>query len=100
MQWSMPSGPNSRGLAGIDRKAEGLMTDEEFVESYCKRAGIPGIDKFGFYLAFTFFRMAGIIQGVYKRALDGNASNPERAKQMGASVPRFAEAGLNAAKTV
>ena len=100
MQWSMPSGANSRGLAGIDRKAEGLMTDEEFVESYCKRAGIPGIDKFGFYLAFTFFRMAGIIQGVYKRALDGNASNPERAKQMGASVPRFAEAGLKAAKTV
>ena len=93
MQWSMPGGPDSRGLAGIDRKAE-------FVESYCKRAGIPGIDKFGFYLAFTFFRMAGIIQGVYKRALDGNASNPERAKQMGASVPRFAEAGLKAAKTV
>jgi len=100
MQWSMPGGADSRGLAGIDRKAEGLMTDEEFVESYCKRAGIPGIDKFGFYLAFTFFRMAGIIQGVYKRALDGNASNPERAKQMGAAVPRFAEAGLKAAKTV
>jgi len=99
-QWSMPGGPDSRGLAGIDRKAEGLMTDEEFIESYCRRAGIPGIDRFGFYLAFTFFRMAGIIQGVYKRALDGNASNPERAKKMGASVPRFAEAGLNAAKTV
>lgn len=100
MQWSMPADGNSRGLAGIDRKAEGLMTDEEFVESYCRRAGIPGIDKFGFYLAFTFFRMAGIIQGVYKRALDGNASNPERAKQMGAAVPRFAAAGLKAAKTV
>lgn len=100
MQWSMPGDINSRGLAGIDRKAEGLMTDEEFLESYCRRAGIPGIDRFGFYLAFTFFRMAGIIQGVYKRALDGNASNPERAKQMGAAVPRFAEAGLIAAKTV
>lgn len=100
MQWSMPGDANSRGLAGIDRKAEGLMTDEEFLESYCRRAGIPGIDRFGFYLAFTFFRMAGIIQGVYKRALDGNASNPERAKQMGAAVPKFAEAGLNAAKTV
>ena len=100
MQWSMPGGPDSRGLAGVDRKAEGLMTDQEFLESYCKRAGIPGIDKFGFYLAFTFFRMGGIIQGVYKRALDGNASNPERAKQMGAAVPRFAEAGLNAAKSV
>jgi hypothetical protein len=44
--------------------------------------------------------MASIIQGVHKRALDGNASNPERAKQMGAAVPLFAEAGLNAAKKV
>jgi aminoglycoside phosphotransferase (APT) family kinase protein len=100
MQWSMPSDGNNRGLAGIDRKAEGLMTDEEFIESYCRRTGIGGIDKFGFYLAFTFFRMASIIQGVHKRALDGNASNPERAKQMGAAVPLFAEAGLNAAKKV
>ncbi|WP_163848284.1 phosphotransferase family protein [Pseudooceanicola aestuarii] len=100
MQWSMPAGPDTRGLAGIDRRAEGLMTDDEFVASYCKRAGIDGIDRFGFYLAFAFFRMAGIIQGVYKRALDGNASNPERAKQMGAAVPRFAEAGLKAARTV
>ncbi|EAQ03795.1 phosphotransferase family protein [Pseudooceanicola batsensis HTCC2597] len=100
MQWSMPGGVDGRGLAGTDRKAEGLMTDEEFVESYCKRAGIDGIDRFGFYLAFAFFRMAAIIQGVYKRALDGNASNPERARKMGESVPHFAEAGLNAARKV
>tara|TARA_R110002124_G_scaffold281623_1_gene456123 strand:- start:4749 stop:5783 length:1035 start_codon:yes stop_codon:yes gene_type:complete len=100
MQWSMPPGPESRGLAGVDRQAEGLMSDQAFVESYCNRAGITGIDRFGFYLAFAHFRMAAIIQGVYKRALDGNASNPERARQMGASVPRFAEAGLSAAKTI
>ena len=33
-------------------------------------------------LAFSFFRLAAICQGVYKRALDGNASNPERAKNV------------------
>ena len=40
--------------------------------------------------------MTAIIQGVLKRALDGNASNPERAMQMGQYVPLFAEHGLKA----
>ena len=99
MQWSMPAGAEGRGLAGLDRAAEGLMSDQEFLDSYCARAGLTGIERFGFYQAFTFFRMAGIIQGVYRRALDGNASNPERALRMGTLVPRFARAGLDAART-
>ncbi|WP_109464575.1 phosphotransferase family protein [Albibacillus kandeliae] len=96
MQWQMPNGNEGRGLAGIDRKALGLPSDEEFIASYCERRGIPEIEDFGFYLSFCFFRMAGIIQGVLKRALDGNASNPERARTLGAHVPAFAERGLEA----
>jgi hypothetical protein len=61
---------------------------------------IPGIDRFGFYLAFCFFRMAAILQGVKKRALDGNASNPERALELGTFVPAFAQGGVKAAQTV
>ncbi|MGR3713974.1 MAG: phosphotransferase family protein [Shimia sp.] len=98
MQWQMPPGNEGRGLAGVDRASLGLPTDEEFVAAYCKRMGLPGIKNFGFYLAFCFFRMAGIIQGVKKRALDGNASDPERAKRLGGAVPLFASAGLEAAK--
>lgn len=100
MQWQMPADGESRGLAGIDRAAHGLMSDDEFVALYCKRRGIDGIDGFGFYLAFTFFRMGAIIQGVLKRGLDGNASNPEKALRLGKAVPLFARAGLDAAKTV
>ncbi|PID40814.1 MAG: phosphotransferase family protein [Rhodobacterales bacterium] len=100
MQWAMPPGKEGRGLAGIDRTAQGLVTDEEFIAHYCDLRGLPGIDKFGFYLAFNFFRMGGILQGVLKRAIDGNASNPERAKKLGGFVPVFANAGLQAAKTV
>ena len=96
MQWQMPPGDEGRGLAGIDRAAHGLPSDAEFIAGYCSRRGLPGIDNFGFYLSFCFFRMAGIIQGVLKRALDGNASNPERAKQLGRYVPQFAERGLAA----
>ncbi len=99
MQWAMPTGHEGRGLAGVDRAALGLWSDEAFIEAYCRRRGIAGIDRFGFYLAFCFFRMAGILQGVKKRALDGNASNPERALKVGSFVPAFAEAGLRAAKS-
>jgi aminoglycoside phosphotransferase (APT) family kinase protein len=96
MQWQMPAGAEGRGMRGVDRADLGLPSDQDFVAEYCARRGIKGIDNFGFYVAFCFFRMTGIIQGVLKRALDGNASNPERAIQMGQYVPVFAEHGLKA----
>ncbi len=96
MQWQLPPGTEGRGLAGIDRAALGLPTDEAFIAQYCERRGLAQIDNFGYFLGFSFFRMAAIIQGVLKRALDGNASNPERAMKVGQFVPVFAERGLEA----
>lgn len=96
MQWQLPPGTEGRGLAGIDRAAAGLPSDKAFVASYCQRRGIDGIDAFGFYVAFAFFRMAAILQGVKKRALDGNASNPEKGLKLGEYVPVFAQLGLDA----
>ena len=96
MQWRMPPGPDGRGLAGVDRADLGLPSDQDFIASYCERRGIPGIEDFGFYLAFCFFRMGAVLQGVKKRALDGNASNPERGLKMGEYVPVFAQKGLEA----
>jgi hypothetical protein len=49
------------------------------VARYSERSGIG--DNWTFCLAFSFFRLAAILQGVYKRSLDGNASNPERARE-------------------
>jgi len=97
MQWSMPATAEGRGLAGLDRAALGLWSDARFVESYCARRGLAGIDDFNFYLAFAFFRMAAILQGVRRRALDGNAADPERGLRLGAHVPQFARAGIEAA---
>ncbi len=94
MQWQMPPGEQGRGLRGVDRAAQGLVSDEEFVAAYCERMGIAEIENFGFYVAFCFFRMGAILQGVAKRALDGNASDPERGLKLGALVPLYAEAGL------
>jgi len=97
MQWRMPVGEEGRGLAGVDRKAQGIPAEEEYVDTYCRRMGLAGIPGFDFCLAFSFFRMAAIVQGVKKRGLDGNASNPERAARMGRFVPEYARMGLEAA---
>lgn len=96
MQWQLPAGSEGRGMGGLDRAALGLPSDEEFIAQYCARRDLDRIDNFGYYLGFAFFRMAAIIQGVLKRALDGNASNPERAMKVGTFVPVFAQHGLDA----
>ncbi|TPL50187.1 phosphotransferase family protein [Mesorhizobium sp. B2-4-4] len=86
MQWRLPHSSGFRGLGGIDRAALGLPLEEDYVATYCRRRGLTGIGDWTFFLAFSFFRLAAICQGVYKRALDGNASNPEKARTYGEAV--------------
>jgi len=90
MQWRLPHDSGFRGLGGIDRQAIGLPSERDYVDAYCRRRGIGPIDNWVFYLAFSFFRLAAILQGVYKRSLDGNASNPERGQTFGAAVKLIA----------
>ncbi len=101
MQWRMPNVVtsrtqigDSRGLGGVDRAALGIPTESEYVDAYCRRADIAGVPGWTFLLAFSFFRYAAIAQGVYKRSLDGNASNPERARKAGQAVPMLARLAI------
>lgn len=96
MQWRLPNAGSFRGLSGIDRATQGLPTEKAYVADYCRRVGLDSIPDWTFLIAFSFFRIASIVQGVYKRSLDGNASNPERARQMGASVPLMASLAMEA----
>jgi aminoglycoside phosphotransferase (APT) family kinase protein len=98
MQWRLPHESGMRGLGGLDRTALGLPTEEEYVAAYCRRRGIDTIPDWTFYIAFCFFKLTGILQGVYKRALDGNASNPQRAKQMAVAIPLLAQAAMDEIK--
>jgi aminoglycoside phosphotransferase (APT) family kinase protein len=91
MQWRLPPGGSLSGLQGEDRAALGIPSEEEYVARYCERMGIDTIENWTFYLAFSFFRLAAILQGVKKRALDGNASN-DQALEMGALVEPLASA--------
>ena len=95
MQWMMPATESGRGLAGIDRAAHGLPSDNEFVAAYAQYRGRE-VEDLNYFVAFCCFRMAAILQGVYRRALDGNASNPETATMLGQTIPLFAQNGLAA----
>lgn len=94
MQWRLPNQGVFRGLAGVDREALGIPGEDAYVALYCKRAGLGAMTHWAFYLAFSFFRLAAILQGVKKRALEGNASNPERGLQMGEAVPVLAKLAM------
>ena len=68
------------GLAGLDLAMLGIPDEAEYVASYAQRTGIEPAGNWPFYLAFSIFRLAAIIQGVVKRAADGNASNRHAAR--------------------
>ena len=53
----------------------GIPTENEFLARYCELTGREVIKNWTFYIVYNFFRSAAIIQGVYKRGLDGNASS-------------------------
>jgi aminoglycoside phosphotransferase (APT) family kinase protein len=66
-----------RGLAGVDYAGLGIPDEPSYVASYCERTGRTGIADWEFYIVFSMFRMAAILQGIAKRALEGSASSSE-----------------------
>lgn len=86
----LPSDGYITGLQGKSRLDLGLPEEAEIVARYCELRGIPLIANWHFYLAFSFFRLAAIAQGVKMRALKGNASSA-RALQVGEMAGPLAE---------
>lgn len=66
---------HTESFAGVDFAATGIPTEEEFIHLYCARTGRTEIPNWRFYITFNLFRSASIIQGVYKRGLDGISSS-------------------------
>lgn len=93
MQWRLPVGALTKGLGDLDRRAFGIPTEQEYLDTYCQRRDLPGIENWTFCLAFSFFRLAAILQGVRKRALDGNASS-QQAMEVSSLVRPLARQGL------
>jgi len=95
LPYHMPEG--ARGLGGRDLSAQGIPDEEAFLRSYCREAGRDEIPHWNFFLAFALFRSAAITQGVYARALQGNASNAN-AHFAGAHARLLAELGWQQAQ--
>lgn len=68
--------PNIGGLKHVDFETSGIPREEEYVARYAELTGRGEMPDLSYYKAFSLFRFASILQGVYKRSLDGNASNP------------------------
>ena len=66
---------NSAGLAAADLAGLGIPNEAELVADYRRFAKLDRIDNWDFYVTYNMFRSAAIIQGVYKRGVDGNASS-------------------------
>jgi aminoglycoside phosphotransferase (APT) family kinase protein len=66
------------------------------VRRFCERTGRADPDAvmadWNFYMAYNLFRMAGILQGIAKRVVDGTASGAQ-ARQAGAGARPLAEMG-------
>ena len=90
MQWVMPA-DGGAGLAGLDLLTLGIPTLDEIVELYSTRSGVPVADRLDWYFAYNLFRLAGIVQGIKKRVIDGTASHAHAA-EMAKRVPMLADA--------
>ena len=74
--YHLPAGMNEvKGLRGLDLEALGIPSEEDVLARYCDITGRNGIADWPFYVSFALFRLAAILQGVYSRALMGNASS-------------------------
>ncbi|ABC64018.1 phosphotransferase family protein [Erythrobacter litoralis] len=88
LNWHNPSDGRA-GLLDLDLAELGIPTQEEAVERYVARTGYP-VPPMDWYFAYNLFRLAGIMQGIKKRVIDGTASSAH-AKSMSERVTPLIE---------
>lgn len=94
MSWHIPPG-KFRGIGGLDLAALGIPSEMEYIRMYCERTNRDPaalLEHWNFYIAYNMFRLAGILQGIMKRAVDGTASS-DRAFEAGERARGLAESG-------
>jgi aminoglycoside phosphotransferase (APT) family kinase protein len=96
LPWHMPPGA-SKGIAGLDHAALGIPSEAAYRARYTERTGRAIDATWPVYIAFNFFRLAAILQGVYRRALDGKATS-EKGLAAGARARAMAELGWSHAR--
>ena len=87
MQWALPAGGGGAGLAGADLDGLGIPSLQDTVGLYCELTGRRGLPDLNWYFAYNLFRLVGIVQGIKKRIIDGNASSEEAEATAARLVP-------------
>ncbi|OBX19459.1 aminoglycoside phosphotransferase [Erythrobacter sp. QSSC1-22B] len=98
MNWAMPHGERGAQLGGLDLPALGIPTLEEATERYCAATGRDSVPDLNWFFAYNLFRLVGIIQGIKKRTLDGNASSANAEAATSRIVPLARQAWAFAQK--
>ena len=78
MAWHMPHSESAAGtasLVGHDLKALGVPSMADYVDTYVARTGLDPRPYLPAYLAYNFFRIAAILQGIIGRVRDGTATS-------------------------
>jgi aminoglycoside phosphotransferase (APT) family kinase protein len=78
MQWDMPPSESGAGvgtLLGHDLAGLGIPARSDYVNAYVARTGLDPRPHLAVYLAYNFFRMAAILQGIVGRVRDGTATS-------------------------
>ncbi len=78
MAWHMPPTESAAGtatLAGHDIASLGIPSMDDYVAAYVARTGLDPRPHLPVYLAYNFFRIAAILQGIIGRVRDGTATS-------------------------
>ncbi len=99
MQWFMPVSETGAGVGSLmgHEKDPGLPAIGSYIADYCRRTGREDIPDLPVYMAYNFFRLAAILQGILGRVRDGTAANAEAAA-MARQVRPLAETGWRFAR--
>ena len=81
MQWFMPRSETGAGVGSLlgHETEPGLPSIDSYIADYCRRTGRSGIPGLNIYMAYNFFRLAAILQGILGRVRDGTAANAQAA---------------------
>ncbi len=78
MAWHMPQSESAAGtasLVGHNLQALGIPSMSDYVDTYVARTGLDPRPALPVYLAYNFFRIAAILQGIIGRVRDGTATS-------------------------
>lgn len=93
-----PSLPKISGFGASDLTALGIPSEQSLIERYVTATGLDEVaEHMDYHRAFVCFRMAAILQGVYKRSLQGNAAAAD-GQAIGALAPVLAGVGRRCAQ--